>query len=298
MPTSPRLDTPAPRIPPRPTPRPHVPRSNVPKVRAEEPRPSGKPDRILCLDIETVPDEALLPQDWKSETFPKPIWHEVVAISFVEAAIQVDAATGHETYLALQCRSGGEPDWDERRLLRSFWKFFASGHYRLVTWNGRGFDVPVLLLRAMMYGIPAAAYFTRGDRWSGYGQRYSAEWHADLLELTSGHGASMRMGLDDVARAIGLPGKGGEHGSKVSEMIGRGEIERVRSYCETDCLNTAGAFYRYMYLCGRSDAAGHDASMGSLLDLMQAQRGQRPHLGAFVDRWKASTRPVSMMIAG
>lgn len=167
-----------------------------------------RPDRLLALDIETVPDADLIPSDWPPEKFPKPAWHRVVAISFVEARI-VTMPGGIERYEFEDCRSGGREDWDEPRLLMAFWKFFALGRYRLVTWNGRAFDVPVLWTRAMLYGASIPSLFMRGDRWNGYLHRYAPEWHADAMELLSGYGAATRMGLDEMAVAVGLPGKMG-----------------------------------------------------------------------------------------
>lgn len=112
-------------------------------------------ERLVCLDIETVPDRSLIPE-WQSGKFPpKPIWHKVVAISFVEATLEKGPDRA-ERYVVRACRSGGQADWDEERLLRKFWEEFFSGpQARVVTWNGRGFDLPVLRVRAMMYGISA-----------------------------------------------------------------------------------------------------------------------------------------------
>ena len=99
-------------------------------------------DKIICLDIETMPDRTLI-SDWDEGKFPpKPIWHQIVAISFVEARIERD--TGPEKYVVTCCRSGGKPEWDERRLLCGFWQYFGENAPRVVTWNGKGFDLPVL----------------------------------------------------------------------------------------------------------------------------------------------------------
>lgn len=112
------------------------------------------PTALLALDIETVPDAGLIPPDWPSDRFPKCAWHRIVAVSFVTADIARDR-DGTETYSVTACRSGGEAGWDERRLLKAFWRFFEAGSYRVVTWNGRAFDMPVLLARSMMHGVEA-----------------------------------------------------------------------------------------------------------------------------------------------
>ncbi len=105
-------------------------------------------DWLLCLDIETVPDRELIPGDW-GDKFPKAMWHRVVAVSVVEARIERDGA-GRERYLVDCCRTGGEADWDERRILQAYWRYFGDRRARVVTWNGKSFDLPVLRLRACL----------------------------------------------------------------------------------------------------------------------------------------------------
>ena len=253
-------------------------------------------DRLLCLDIETVPDPELVPADWPADRFvPNPIWHRVVAISFVEARIE-QADDGRERYPVECCRTGGEAGWDEARLLRAWWRYFARCRARVVTWNGKGFDLPVLRLRAMVHGLSAAPWFQGASRWDGYTQRYAPDWHCDLMEQLSDYGACRHLALQDVAVALGLPGKIGGHGAEVAAMVARGETERVRAYCEADCLNLFVLYARWALLSGRLDAAGHDASLESLVRCLEGQRDRRPHLGEFLDRWRASTRPAPMYL--
>ena len=142
-------------------------------------------DRLIALDIETVPDRSLIP-DWDEGKFaPKPIWHRVVAISFVEARIERDDRLS-ERYIVTCCRSGGQPDWDERRLLAKFWEYFSGALPRVTTWNGKAFDLPVLRARAMMYGIGAHSWYQTGIKWESYSQRFAPDWHCDLQEQLQG----------------------------------------------------------------------------------------------------------------
>jgi predicted PolB exonuclease-like 3'-5' exonuclease len=249
---------------------------------------------LLTLDIETMPDTQILPTDWPREKFPPHHCHQVVAISFVEA--EIDRSAGCERYHVTSCRSGGEADYDEERLLRGFWGRFGKVRPRVVTWNGRGFDLPVLRLRAMMYGIQAVSWFQSGDKWNGYAQRYQPDWNCDLMEQVADYGAGQRIGLQDVADMIGLPGKIGGHGSEVAAMMARGEIDQVRAYCESDCLNLFVAYVRWTLLTGRTDPAGHNVSLDSLIACLSREREARPHLGEFLDKWQASKRPVPMHV--
>src|SRR5688572_11448954 len=67
-------------------------------------------NHVLFVDIETVPDRDLMPPD--QTTFPKPIHHRVVAISFVKA--QIEREQKLERYIVECCRTGGEADYDEK----------------------------------------------------------------------------------------------------------------------------------------------------------------------------------------
>jgi predicted PolB exonuclease-like 3'-5' exonuclease len=252
-------------------------------------------ERIMCLDIETVPDRTLIPE-WDDGKFPpKPIWHRIVAISFVEARIEYEKGLP-VSYAVECCRSGGDTDWDEQRLLSKFWRYFAERAPRVITWNGKGFDLPVLRTRAMIYGISAHSWYQRGTKWDNYTQRFAPDWHCDLMEQLSDYKACKSMSLDDVAIALGLPGKIGGHGSEVEAMVGQGEIDNVRAYCEGDCLNLFVLYVRWALLSGRIGPAGHNATLRSLIEYLESERETRSHLGAFLDRWRATSRPIPMFV--
>src|SRR3954469_22426073 len=97
-------------------------------------------DHLVCLDIETVPDRDLIP-DWGNKFPPKPIHHRVVAVSAVEAAIR-RPPEGAGRYFVRWCRGGGHSGGDEQRLLKRFWESYFPGlNPRVVTWNGKAFDM-------------------------------------------------------------------------------------------------------------------------------------------------------------
>jgi 3'-5' exonuclease len=253
-------------------------------------------DKLICLDIETVPDRSLIP-DWDEGKFPlKAIWHRVVAISFVEAQISRDTGAPSEKYVVACCRSGGQTEWDEARLLAKFWHYFTECAPRVVTWNGKGFDFPVLRARAMMHGVSAASWYQRGTKWDSYPQRYAPDWHCDLMEQLSDYRACTSMKLEEMALAIGLPGKIGGHGSEVEAMFQRGEIDKVRAYCEADCLNLFALYVRWALLSGRTDPVGHNASLQSLIDCLESERDTRQHFGEFLEGWRATSRPSPMFV--
>jgi predicted PolB exonuclease-like 3'-5' exonuclease len=251
--------------------------------------------RLLFLDIETIPDRAILPAEFGADDFPtKPIQHRVVAISFLAASLLREGRS--ESYAVEECRSGGELDASEELLLRGFWQKFEREKPRVVTWNGRGFDIPVLVQRSFMYGIPANFWHQAGDRWTGYRHRYVVESHCDLMDALADHGASKPLKLDEAALAVGLPGKIGGHGSEVREMVAAGNLAGVRAYCESDVLNLFVLYVRWAFVTGRINAASHNAALESLIGYLEGERLSRPHLGRFLDIWRASPHRVSMML--
>ena len=252
-------------------------------------------DRLLCVDIETVPDRSLYPDLPKDKFPPKVIMHRVVAISFVEATLE-RYSNGAERYIVNCCRTGGQAGWDEKQILDGYWRYFGDSQTRIVTWNGRGFDLPVLRARAMIHGLSAERWYMGGSKWEGYTQRYAPDWHCDLMEQLSDYRSCSNMSQDDLALAIGLPGKIGGHGSEVEGMVERGEIDKVRAYCEGDVLNLFGLYVRWALLTGRTDPEGHNASLESLVECLERERGDRPHLGEFLDRWRATDRPAPMFV--
>lgn len=245
------------------------------------------PERLLALDIETVPDRERLPPDWGAK-FPKPIHHRIVCISYVEAEIEHDG-DGGERHAITACRSGGDADWDEARLLSAFWSFFARRPTRVVGWNTRGFDVPTLLQRSLVHGLSAAPWFCAASRFEGYRYRYGEGWHCDLMDQLADYGACAKLSLDDAAAATGLPGKLGGHGSEVEAMVMAGGIESVRAYCEADCLNLYGLYLRHGLLTGRMGRTGHAAAVDDLAGYLAAEGADRPYLRQFLDRWRRAS---------
>ena len=261
---------------------------------------------LFVFDIETVPDTDAAPRltgfddpdilarrleleryhleitDGRN-AFPRQPFHRVVAISFLEA--EIDYSGGAESYFLKQLRSGGEAGFDEKQLLQGFFQYFERLKPRLVSFNGRGFDLPVLRYRAMVHGIAAPWFYGAGDKWNSYQSRYSLDWHCDLMEALSDYGASARVKLNEVCAALGLPGKFGVDGAQVASMIDAGEVQAVRDYCETDVLNTYLVYLRMMHHRGSLDTDAHNRAVADVLALLRAEGAARPHLAAFLAAW-------------
>jgi len=261
---------------------------------------------LFVFDIETVPDTDAVPNltgfddpdaaarreeldryhlditDGRN-SFPRQPFHKVVAISFLEAQIERDGST--ESYYLKELRSGGEAGFNEKQLLVGFFQYFERLRPRLVSFNGRGFDLPVLKYRAMVHGISSSWLHQSGDKWNSYSSRYSSDWHCDLMDQLSDYGASARVKLNEVCSVLGLPGKFGVDGSKVAEMIDAGEVEAVRDYCETDVLNTYLVYLRTMLHRGSMTTEAHNRAVAEVISMIEAECEARPHLGQFMDAW-------------
>ncbi len=258
---------------------------------------------IAAFDIETIPDpgagrsvlgltgddadviEAMLARrleetDGRSD-FHTPPFHRVVAV----AVAWLDPASG---VFRLGCPA---PDADdERALVEGFFSLFEGRRTapRLVSWNGSGFDLPVLRYRAMVHGVAAPDFHrTDGDRkWNNYQNRFH-DMHVDLMDVLAGYGASPRVGLDDLCRIVGLAGKTLTHGHKVHGHILAGEDELVRTYCEIDALNTLLLYLLWSFHCGRLDRDGlrrHLEGIGGVLSDGDAAPAWRA-VGAALESW-------------
>ena len=258
----------------------------------------------LVFDIETVPDVELgrrlydLPElddaavaqamfakqrQARGSDFLPPPQQRVVAISAV--------LRSHD---GLKIFSLGEEQSSERELVQRF--FDGLEHYtpELVSWNGSGFDLPVLNYRALRHGIDAHRYWEMGEadrdfRYNNYLSRY--HWrHIDLMDVLSAYGASGRASLDVVAQLIGLPGKLGIGGAAVWSSYQHGELGAIRDYCETDVLNTYLIYLRFQLTRGVLDAATYKAEIEQVE--AKLEQSDRPHLKLYLDIWR-SVRHVS-----
>ncbi|MDH4229562.1 MAG: ribonuclease H-like domain-containing protein [Nitrospirota bacterium] len=275
---------------------------------------SAPKKHLFVFDIETVPDldagRRLLdmqgaPDDevdialrayhlevteGRNDFLRQPFW-KVVAISYVQAQVERGGGSqakggGEVRFTLTRVGSGGDADSSEKDLVEGFFRHLEQKKPRLVSFNGRTFDLPVLKYRAMVHGLSAPHFFDTSNKWENYTQRYADAWHADLLETLSDYGASARVRLDEVSRTLSLPGKLGTSGGDVAPLFAAGRIDDIRNYCETDVVNTYLLFLRWELLRGTISPASHEASVLEMANYLETERAERPHLGEFLDAWR------------
>ena len=135
-----------------------------------------------------------------------------------------------------------------------------------MSWNGGGFDLPVLHYRGLMHRVDAGRYWELGDEdrdfsYNNYISRYHQR-HTDLMDLLAMYQPRASVPLDDLARLCGFAGKLGMDGSKVWDAYQAGHIEQIRNYCETDVVNTYLVYTRFQRMRGVLDDAGCRAEEG------------------------------------
>lgn len=254
----------------------------------------ANPLHLLVIDLETLPETKILPEGRDPEAFAKPIQHQIITLGFLLARIEREGQS--ERYVIRKLGSASSADRSEREILAGFWQMVDRNRPRLVTWNGRGFDVAVLKQRSLIHGL-AAYNWHRTDPRFGYDYRFQTDWHCDLMDILSDYGASPRLGLDEAAQALGLPGKWNGHGEDVAALAAAGDYAAINRYCEGDVLNTYVLYLRWARLSTRLSARSHNASVQNLLDYLAAGQEKNPHWGEFADLWQRSDRPCSLFVA-
>ena len=182
----------------------------------------------------------------------------------------------------------GEPNAPESELIQRFFDGIEKYTPDLVSWNGGGFDLPVLHYRALRHGIVAPRYWEGGDgdqdfRFNNYLSRFHSR-HLDLMDVLSSYQARARVSLQGAAVLLGLPGKLGMSGEKVWDSYLQGEIETIRNYCETDVINTYLIFLRFQLMRGRLLPEEYRSEIARVRETLAQQ--PKPHFQEFLAAWQ------------
>jgi predicted PolB exonuclease-like 3'-5' exonuclease len=186
----------------------------------------------------------------------------------------------------------GEAGDDEATLIQRFFDGIDKYTPQLVSWNGGGFDLPVMHYRGLVHGVNAARYWEMGEgdykdsrdfKWNNYISRYHSR-HLDLMDLLALYQPRASAPLDAIAQLMGLPGKLGMDGSKVWEAWQDGQIAQIRDYCETDVANTYLVFLRFQLMRGALDAQQYRAECELVRTTLA--RSAAPHWKEFLRLWQ------------
>lgn len=253
----------------------------------------------LVFDIETIPDVALgrrlhgldgladaqvakamfaLRRQSSGGEFLAHEQHRIVAISCVLRSRD-----------GLKVWSLGDLNASEAELIERFFDGIEKFSPELVSWNGGGFDLPVLHYRGLLAGVQAPRYWETGEedssfRYNNYLSRY--HWrHMDLMDVLSSFQNRARVSLANMACLLGFPGKLGFSGAQVWDAYQAGNLVGIRQYCETDVLNTYLIYLRFELMRGRLTRERHAEEVERVKALLRA--GKEPHFAEFLQTWEA-----------
>ena len=251
------------------------------KIYGEQPIFNADKSKILNHKLLSLRAMEIFKEKTGSEFLPV-CFHRVVSISAV-------MADGFGRFLRVSTLDGE----NERDKIAKFLAFIEDFNPRLVSFNGRGFDLPMIMARAMCYDLSAAAYFETNDRdsnkskWENYRSRYDGRFHLDLLDHISDFGAVRGLKLDHICASVGLPGKYDVHGDQVLQLYYGGEQAKIDEYCRSDVLNTYWLFLKYELLRGKitkDDYLNYIAVMGEFLQKECAGMSYTPIFCDFIER--------------
>ena len=253
---------------------------------------------ILVFDIETVPDiyglrklreydDSLSDSQVAEKAFADRLektgseflplhLHKVVAISCL---LQVNDD--------FRIWSIGDEQDGEGDLISRFFDGIEKYSPQIISWNGNGFDLPVLQYRGLVQGVAAARYWDMGEddrefKWNNYISRYHSR-HLDLMDLLARFQPRANVPLDELAQLIGYPGKVGMSGGKVWEKYQNGEVGEIRNYCETDVVNTYLVYLRFQLMRGILSTEGYNERKTEVKNYLSATKGA--HWEQFLGAW-------------
>jgi len=253
---------------------------------------------LLVFDIETIPDISGLRTLYELDA--KVSDNDVAEMAFQmrRQKTGTDFIQHHlQKVAAISCvlREGdtfkvwslGGLEDDEASIIQRFFDGIDKYTPQIVSWNGSGFDLPVLHYRGLIHGVQCARYWDMGEddkdfKWNNYISRYHSR-HIDLMDLLAMYSGRANAPLDDLAKLIGFPGKLGMDGSKVWEAYQQGKLSEIRNYCETDVVNTYLVYARFQLMRGQFTRARYEKECELVRNTLS--KSDEPHWAEYLAAW-------------
>jgi len=178
----------------------------------------------------------------------------------------------------------------EGKVIQTFFNTIEKHVPQLVSWNGGGFDLPVLHYRGLRHGVVANKYWDLGEddrefKWNNYISRYHMR-HLDLMDLLAMYQPRGSAPLDAMAKLCGFPGKLGMDGSQVYNAYREGKLEDIRRYCETDVMNTYLVYCRFQLMRGGFTEAEYEREIAFVKETLAGLPADRePHWQEYLAAW-------------
>ena len=257
---------------------------------------------VLVFDIETIPDIDGL-------RLLNPEGHALTDDQVHAAWLQERQAKGQSDFLPLylqrvlviSCvfrnseglRIHSFTDRDgasEGKIVQTFYNAIEKHTPQLVSWNGSGFDLPVLHYRGLRHGVVADKYWDMGDddrefKWNNYIARYHQR-HLDLMDLLAMYIPKNNAPLDAMAKLCGFPGKLGMDGSQVYAQYLDGQTNDIQNYCETDVMNTYLMYCRYQKMRGGFTEKEYESEIEFVQSTLGELTPHAPHWQEYLAAWR------------
>lgn len=258
---------------------------------------TGSAPAYLVFDVETVPDgeliakvkyrgesldapaavdraraEALERTSGKTDFLPVSFYYPIaVCVARIQADFSLEAITCLDS-----------PAFRPREIAAGFWRGLARYQCPLVSYNGRGFDLPVLEMAAFRWGLSAPGHFEEK-----FGRRYRyGTAHLDLAEWLSNHGAApIAGGLHLLSKLLGKPGKMQVTGADVWDLFRQGKVREINDYCMYDVLDTYFVFLRSRVMNGDISVKDEHVRVRQAKEWIEGQLSRHPHLQLYLDNW-------------
>lgn len=177
----------------------------------------------------------------------------------------------------------------EGKIIQTFFNTVEKHVPQLVSWNGGGFDLPVLHYRGLQHGVVADKYWDLGDddrdfKWNNYIGRYHMR-HLDLMDLLAMYQPKNNAPLDAMAKLCGFPGKLGMDGSAVYPAYLDGKLEDIRRYCETDVMNTYLLYCRFQKMRGGLLEKEYGQEIALIKEALGNLAPGEPHWNEYLQAW-------------
>lgn len=255
----------------------------------------------LIFDVEAVGDGELISkvkygpeklsaadalQKFREELIEK-TGKDVLPPTFV-LPISVAVAKVSDTFELIDLTALDEPDYRPHKIVKGFWTGWRHyGRPTLVTFNGRGYDVPVLEYAAFRYGYSIPDWFNvSAPAYEQARNRYNRKSHFDMMDLFSNFGASrVTGGLNLLANLIGKPGKSGIDGSQVQDLYLAGEAKKINDYCRCDVLDTYFVFLRSQVLTGSLSLEREQELVAVTKTWLEERADDQPAFAHYLSEW-------------
>lgn len=177
----------------------------------------------------------------------------------------------------------------EGKVIQSFFHRIEKHVPQLVSWNGGGFDLPVLHYRGLRHGVEANKYWDMGEddrefKWNNYIGRYHMR-HLDLMDLLAMYSPKNNAPLDAMAKLCGFPGKLGMDGSQVHAQYLAGQTEEIRRYCETDVMNTYLLYCRFQQMRGGFTSQEYEREIAFVKETLGNLAPNEAHWQEYLAAW-------------